>query len=63
MSISKKSSKFEVVFNEVKKPRGIRTPYGFFIIYIKVNKNIFRLNVYYSRESLLQNLQQNLHKF
>jgi hypothetical protein len=41
ISISKKSSKFEGVFNEVKKLRGIRIPWGFFIIYIKVNKNIF----------------------
>jgi len=63
ISISKKSSKFEVVFNEIKKLRGIRTPYRFFIIYIKVNKNFFRSSTYYFQVNLSQILQQNFHKF
>ena len=41
ISISEKYSKFEVVFDGAKKLRGARTPYDFFNIYIKVNKNIF----------------------
>lgn len=40
--ISERPSKFEVVFDEVKKLRNARTPsWLFFIIYIKANKNIF----------------------
>lgn len=40
--ISERSSKFEVVFDGVKKLRKARTPsWLFFIIYIKANKNIF----------------------
>lgn len=41
ISISKKSSKFEVVFNEIKKLRVVITTLWLFIIYIKANKNIF----------------------
>lgn len=41
ISISEKSSKFEVVFDGAKKLRDVKTTHGFFIIYIKANKNIF----------------------
>ena len=51
--ISERPSKFEVVFDEVKKLRNARTPsWLFFIIYIKANKNIFRLSAYYFQVNL-----------
>jgi hypothetical protein len=42
ISISERSSKFEVVFDGAKKLRKARAPpMVIFIIYIKANKNIF----------------------